>query len=173
MLRLLKELKRRKVFRAAVVYGVVAWAVIEAADVILPALRLPEWTTTLVVAFAFLGFPLALVLAWAFDLTPEGLERDQGEEERNPAAGTRSDTRAATGWSVSRVAGTGLLALGAATHLAADALLVKPTGHSYPVLWPLTRYHPPTPGLYLSTDPWPTIAAGLVAVAAWAVARRS
>lgn len=65
----------------------------------------------------------------------------------------------------------GLLAVGAATHLAADALLLKPTGHSYPVFWPLARYYPPTPGLYLSTDPWPTIAAGVVALGAWAGTR--
>ena len=66
----------------------------------------------------------------------------------------------------------GLLALGAASHLLADALLIKPTGHSYAVLWPLTRYHPPTPGLYLSTQPWPMVVAGLVAIGAWAVTRR-
>jgi len=60
----------------------------------------------------------------------------------------------------------GLLSLGAASHLFADALLLKASGRSYEVLWPLTQYHPPTPGLYLSTDIWLTGVTGTVAVAA-------
>lgn len=66
-----------------------------------------------------------------------------------------------------------LLALGAGSHLAADALLLKASGHSYPVLWPLTVYHPPTPGLYHSTDVWPAFATGAAALAAWLLVRRS
>jgi hypothetical protein len=61
----------------------------------------------------------------------------------------------------------GLLSLGAASHLFADALLLKASGRSYEVLWPLTQYHPPTPGLYLSTDIWLTGVTGSVAVAAY------
>ena len=57
-----------------------------------------------------------------------------------------------------------LLTLGAASHLLADALLLTPSGRSYAVLWPLTRYHPPTPGLYLSTRPEPMIGALGVAI---------
>lgn len=64
-----------------------------------------------------------------------------------------------------------LLAVGAASHLLADALLLTPTGRSYAVLWPLTRWHPPTPGLYLSTDPGPTLVAGAVALVMWAIHR--
>ncbi|MFU1781794.1 metal-dependent hydrolase [Haloarcula japonica] len=67
----------------------------------------------------------------------------------------------------------GLLSLGAASHLFADALLLKASGRSYEVLWPLTQYHPPTPGLYLSTDIWLTGVTGTVAVAAWLFAARS
>ncbi len=74
---LLAELKRRHVFRVTVVYGATAFVVIEVADLIFPHLGLPEWTVTLVVALAFLGFPIALVLAWAFDLTPEGVRRTE------------------------------------------------------------------------------------------------
>lgn len=59
---------------------------------------------------------------------------------------------------------TALLAVGASSHLVADALLRKPDGHSYSVLWPLTPYRPPSPGLYLSTDLWPPIAMGLLAI---------
>jgi hypothetical protein len=57
----------------------------------------------------------------------------------------------------------GLLGLGAASHLLADALLLTPSGFSYPLLWPLSYYHPPTPGLYLSTDPEPTVVMAVVA----------
>ena len=55
------------------------------------------------------------------------------------------------------------LALGGSSHLFADALLRKPDGHSYSVLWPVTRYQPPSPGLYLSTDLWPVVGMGIVA----------
>ena len=64
-----------------------------------------------------------------------------------------------------------LLALGAASHLTADALLLKASGRSYPIFWPLTEYVPPTPGLYLSTDLWPSLVTGALAVTAWYVVR--
>ena len=64
-----------------------------------------------------------------------------------------------------------LLGLGALTHLVADALLRSASGRSYPLLWPLTEYAPPTPGLYLSTEPGPTIAAAAFALVAWGVDR--
>ncbi|WP_396611628.1 metal-dependent hydrolase [Haloferax sp. S1W] len=57
-----------------------------------------------------------------------------------------------------------LLALGAGSHLVADGLLKKPEGVSHPMLWPLTRIHPPTPGLYLSTDVTPAVVLGVVAL---------
>ena len=65
-----------------------------------------------------------------------------------------------------------LLALGAASHLLLDALLVNPSGHSYAVLWPLTQYRPPTPGLYLSTDRWSAAVTGAVAGLVWLRTRR-
>ena len=67
---LIAELKRRRVFRAAAMYIVAAWVVIQAASIILPALHFPSWTLTFVVAVAILGLPLTIGLAWAFDLTP-------------------------------------------------------------------------------------------------------
>jgi hypothetical protein len=66
----------------------------------------------------------------------------------------------------------GLLSLGATSHLIADAFLIKAYGHSYPLLWPLTAYAPPTLGLYLSTDVWPAIATGIIAVAVLGIDRR-
>ncbi len=73
--RLFAEMKRRRVFRVMAVYGALAFAVIEASDVVLPRMALPDWTVTLVVWLALLGFPVAIALAWAFDVTPGGLER--------------------------------------------------------------------------------------------------
>ncbi len=85
----LEELKRRKVARAAVVYAAVAWAVLQVADIVVPALSLPEKMVTGVVVLVFLGFPIALVLAWAFDMTPRGVRRtatDSGAERAGPAS---------------------------------------------------------------------------------------
>jgi TolB-like protein/thioredoxin-like negative regulator of GroEL len=73
--RFFAEMKRRRVFRVMAVYGVVAFAIIQVADAIFPRLALPDWTITLVVWLALLGFPVAVVLAWALDLTPEGIRR--------------------------------------------------------------------------------------------------
>jgi TolB-like protein len=73
--RLFHELKDRQVFRVATVYAVVGFVVVQIADIVFPALQLPDWTVSLVVALALLGFPVALVLAWAYDLTPEGVRR--------------------------------------------------------------------------------------------------
>jgi adenylate cyclase len=72
---LLAELKRRRVFRVAGLYGVVAWIIAEVSSVVLPALMLPEWTITFVVVLLILGFPLAMILAWAYDIGPAGIER--------------------------------------------------------------------------------------------------
>ena len=73
---LIAELKRRNVFRVGVAYAIVAWLLVEVASVVLPALHLPDWALTLLVVLIVAGFPLALILAWAFELTPEGIKRD-------------------------------------------------------------------------------------------------
>lgn len=69
------ELKRRHVGRVAVAYAVIGFGVVQVATNFFPALRLPEWTVTFVAAVVVLGFPIALVLAWAFEITPEGVRR--------------------------------------------------------------------------------------------------
>ena len=69
------ELKRRRVFRVAGAYIVGAWIVLQVADTLFPALHLPPWTVTLVAAAVIIGFPIALLLGWAFDITPGGVER--------------------------------------------------------------------------------------------------
>ncbi len=71
------ELKRRNVVRVAIAYAVVAWLLVEVASVVLPTLLLPDWTLRILVLFVILGFPLALIFAWAFELTPEGLKKEK------------------------------------------------------------------------------------------------
>ncbi len=66
------ELKRRNVYKVAIAYAVVAWLLIQAASIVLPTFEAPPWVTKVIVVVLLLGFPLALVFAWAFDLTPEG-----------------------------------------------------------------------------------------------------
>ncbi|MFL6536779.1 MAG: hypothetical protein ACJ8JD_01205 [Chthoniobacterales bacterium] len=77
------ELKRRKVYRVAVAYAVVGWLLVQVATQVFPFLDIPNWAVRLVIAVTVLGFPLALVVSWVFDLTPHGLERT-AEAEPSP-----------------------------------------------------------------------------------------
>ena len=74
---LVSELRRRNVFRVAIAYLVVAWLILQVGDTLAPALRLEEWVNTLLAFFLILGFPVALVLAWAFEITPDGLKKEK------------------------------------------------------------------------------------------------
>lgn len=87
---LLAELKRRRVWHVAVVYGAVAFAVVEAADLFFPRLALPDWTVTLVAVLALLGFPIAIVLAWALEIGPGGMRRTRSVDERPAAVASTS-----------------------------------------------------------------------------------
>jgi TolB-like protein len=69
------ELKRRNVYKVAIAYAVVAWLLMQVASQIFPFFQIPNWTVRLVVLLLIIGFPVALILAWAFDLTPEGIKR--------------------------------------------------------------------------------------------------
>ena len=71
------ELKRRNVYKVAVGYGVVGWLVMQVAATVVPALHLPDGITTAVVVLTLLGFPIALVIAWAFEMTPGGMKRTE------------------------------------------------------------------------------------------------
>jgi adenylate cyclase len=73
--RFLTELKRRKVYRAALVYAGVGWVLLEFADVAFPRLGLPDWTVNLVLGLILLGFPIAIVFAWIFDFSAQGIVR--------------------------------------------------------------------------------------------------
>jgi len=70
----LGELRRRNVFKVGAAYTIVAWLLIQIADVVLPALQAPEWTVGFVTVQLILGFPIALLLAWAYEMTPEGIK---------------------------------------------------------------------------------------------------
>ncbi len=69
------ELIRRRVIRVVVLYAIAGWIVIEVASTVLPNLDLPEWTVKLVTILVVLGFVIAMVLAWAFDIGPGGVHR--------------------------------------------------------------------------------------------------
>jgi TolB-like protein/Tfp pilus assembly protein PilF len=69
------ELKRRNVYKVAIAYGVVAWLLMQVASQIFPFFEIPNWAVRLVVLLLIIGFPVAVILAWAFELTPEGIRR--------------------------------------------------------------------------------------------------
>lgn len=77
MASLIAELRRRNVFRVAFAYIVVGWVVMQVAEFLAPLLQLPPWTVSFALYLGIVGFPFALVFAWAFELTPEGLRRTQ------------------------------------------------------------------------------------------------
>jgi TolB-like protein len=75
------ELKRRNVYKVAIAYAVVAWLLMQAASILFPTFEAPPWTMKVFVAVIALGFPIALIIAWAFELTPEGLKRTEVADE--------------------------------------------------------------------------------------------
>ena len=81
-LSVIAELKRRNVFRVAALYLVAAWVLLQVAELLFDVLKLPDWTSRLVLGLLMLGFPLALIFSWVYELTPEGLKREH-EIERN------------------------------------------------------------------------------------------
>src|SRR6476469_7786556 len=71
------ELKRRNVYKVAVAYAVVGWLIIQVATQVFPFLEIPTWVVRLVIALVAIGFPIALIIAWAFEATPEGIRRTE------------------------------------------------------------------------------------------------
>lgn len=72
------ELKRRNVYKVAIAYAVVGWLLVQVATQVFPFFDIPNWVVRLVVLVIVLGFPIALVLAWAYEVTPDGLQRAEG-----------------------------------------------------------------------------------------------
>src|SRR5947208_16801184 len=71
------ELKRRNVYKVAVAYAVVAWLLIQAASIFFPAFDAPPWVMRIFIIVIIFGFPVALIFSWAFEITPEGIKREE------------------------------------------------------------------------------------------------
>ena len=83
------ELKRRNVYKVAIAYGVVGWLIVQIATQVFPFFDIPNWAVRLVVLVAIVGFPIALVIAWAFELTPSGLKRTESADVEPKASRPR------------------------------------------------------------------------------------
>ena len=71
-----QELKRRRVIKVIAMYAATAFIIMEAGEIMLPRLGLPDWTVTFVIILLIVGFPIAVILSWIFDVTPEGLKKN-------------------------------------------------------------------------------------------------
>jgi TolB-like protein/Tfp pilus assembly protein PilF len=103
------ELKRRNVYKVAVAYAVVAWLLIQAASILFPTFEAPAWVMKVFVAVVVIGFPIALVFSWAFEITPEGIKRE---------------SEIAPNESITRHTGRKIVAITAVLALVATALLI-------------------------------------------------
>jgi serine/threonine-protein kinase len=83
------ELKRRNVYKVAVAYAVIAWLLIQIATQIFPFFEIPNWAVRLIVLVIIIGFPIAMLIAWAFELTPEGLKRTESLDVRSTSSRSR------------------------------------------------------------------------------------
>ncbi|MCL7974173.1 MAG: tetratricopeptide repeat protein, partial [marine benthic group bacterium] len=142
--RFFAELKRRRVFRVMAVYGAVGFVILQVVELLVPALLLPEWTYRLVALLLIVGFPIAIVLAWAFESTPDGVRRTDPAESGELEA--IASAPAAKRWP------SGLLALAGAAALIGS-------------VWVVTRDGPEESagGEPASAGPSPTAAAGSAA----------
>src|SRR6266446_6699103 len=126
------ELKRRNVYKVAVAYAVVAWLLVQVATQVFPFFEVPNWAVRLVVLLIIIGFPIALVIAWAFALTPEGRKRT---EVADAAAAPRSRSRA---WIyvvlIAGVLSAGLFFLGRFTASTKQSVLAAVSSKSIAVL---------------------------------------
>ena len=98
------EIKRRKVIQVAATYAVVAWLLIEIATTLEAPLNLPDWFDTAVIIFLATGFPITLLLSWAFDLTPTGIVRDRPTNRSAASSNEDSDVSGAMEPSIGRIA---------------------------------------------------------------------
>ncbi len=127
MIRFLEELQRRKVYRTAAGYTVAAWLVIQVVTTVFPVFALPGWSIRLVVALVLAGFPLALFLAWAFEIGPRGLAKtDDLEDARGSFVSRRGN--------LAMLIGIGLLLSVAAAYFLVPRLATLGLGKSIAVL---------------------------------------
>ncbi|WP_254422965.1 tetratricopeptide repeat protein [Rhodanobacter sp. B05] len=85
-----EELKRRHVYRVAIAYAVAGWLLVQVATQVFPFFHIPDWSVRLIVLLVVIGFPIAVILAWVFELTPEGIRRTE------PADSVEARSEAAT-----------------------------------------------------------------------------
>src|SRR5438132_10415361 len=83
------ELKRRNVYKVAVAYAIVGWLLVQIATQVFPFLEIPTWVVRLIIVLVVIGFPIALVLAWAFETTPEGIKRTEIADTMPAATGQK------------------------------------------------------------------------------------
>jgi hypothetical protein len=83
------ELKRRNVYKVAVAYAVVGWLLVQVATQVFPFFEIPNWGIRLVVLAIVIGFPIALVMAWAFETTPQGIKRTEVADAMPATAGNK------------------------------------------------------------------------------------
>src|SRR6478672_5283732 len=123
----LAELKRRNVYKVAVAYGVVGWLAVQVATSVLPTFHAPDWVAQTLIVLVLLGFPVALVIAWAFEMTPEGMKRTENisPDEKLPQ------------WSLRK-----FVAFFASLAILAAGLLIFRLVHTGP---PATAQNPSTP----------------------------
>ena len=87
------ELKRRKVMRVAITYAVVGWIIMQVGATVIPNLGIPQWVLSGLILLIILGFPIAIVLAWAFELTPDGIKTTKtAEEEGESSSASKPDS---------------------------------------------------------------------------------
>lgn len=108
---LFAELKRRKVHRVAAMYGVVAWVITEVSSTVFPALGVPDWAISAVVVLLIIGFPIAMVLAWVFDISPKGIVRTDVVDPPEPHGTHEERGHDGVFYTVLLVAGTVVLTL--------------------------------------------------------------
>src|SRR5210317_1319138 len=84
------ELKRRNVFKVAAAYIIVAWLLLQVSDTLVPALHLPEWFHSGVAFVLIIGFPIAMIFAWAFEMTPEGIKKEKDVDRSQSITGVTS-----------------------------------------------------------------------------------
>ena len=82
------ELRRRNVIKVAAAYVIVGWLIMQAGEVLSPALHLPDWINSELAFFVILGFPLALIFAWAFEMTADGIKKEKDVDRSQSITGT-------------------------------------------------------------------------------------